>query len=128
MDGLIRHRSFDAQAFVTFGLAFLHASARVRSPQVTRSVGVAPTLPSGVVGLYPLRISIHVGPVLRRRMRTTGWRTGDVAFTRAGVFAFISSTLLWTLFSWHHFLYMALSQPYTYFSHRLPVHPEIWHA
>ncbi|MEY2520645.1 MAG: hypothetical protein QOF24_2404 [Verrucomicrobiota bacterium] len=62
----VRGFSFDAQSFVSFRLAFGAAPAGVRSPEIARSVGVAATLPFGLVGHDAFRIAIDVGLLLRR--------------------------------------------------------------
>lgn len=60
VDGFVRGFSFDAQSFVSFRLALGAASAHVRSPEITRSVGIAPALPLGLVGYDSFRIPIDV--------------------------------------------------------------------
>ena len=69
VDGFVRGFSFDAQSFVSFSLAFGAGSARVRSPEITRSVGVAAALPFGLVGHDSFRIAIDVCLVLGSRFR-----------------------------------------------------------
>ncbi len=64
VDGVVRGFSFDAQSFVSLRLAFGAAPAHVGSAQIARSVGVAATLPLGLVGHDPFRIPIDVGLLL----------------------------------------------------------------
>ena len=64
VDGFIRGGPFDPQSFVAFSLLFGTASAHVGSPKITRSVGVAPALPFGLVGYHSFRIPIGVSLVL----------------------------------------------------------------
>jgi hypothetical protein len=68
VDGFVRGFSFDAQPFVSFGLAFGAASARIRSSEIARSVGVAPALPFGFVGYDAFRIPIDVSLMLGSRI------------------------------------------------------------
>jgi hypothetical protein len=69
VDSFVRGFSFDAQSFVSFSLAFGTAPAHVRSPQITRSVGVAATLQFGFVGLDSFCVPVDVCLVLRGRIR-----------------------------------------------------------
>ena len=87
VDGFVRGFSFDAQSFVSLSLAFGAASAHVRSPKVTRSVGVAATLPFSLVGDVSFRVPVYVGLVLRIRI-----------------------TLPWCLFPGCHFLCLDVSR------------------
>ena len=64
VDGYVRGFSFDAQSFVSFGLALGAAPAHIRSPEIARSVGVAATLPFGLVRLDSFRVPIDVCLVL----------------------------------------------------------------
>ena len=64
VDGFVRGFSFDAQSFVSLRLAFRAGSAHIRSPEITRSVGVAATLPFSLVGHDSFRIPIDVCLVL----------------------------------------------------------------
>ena len=66
VDGFVRRFSLDAQSFVSFGLAFGTASARVSSPQITRRIGVASTLPFGLIGHNSFSVPIDVRLVFRR--------------------------------------------------------------
>jgi hypothetical protein len=68
VDGYIRGFSFDAQSFVSFGLAFGAASAHVRSAKIARSVGVAAALPFGFVGYDSFRVPIDVCLMLGSRI------------------------------------------------------------
>jgi hypothetical protein len=61
VDRFVRGFSFDPQSFIALSLAFCAAPARIRSSEITRSVGVAATLPFGLVGDVPFRIPIDVG-------------------------------------------------------------------
>ena len=65
VDGFVRGFSFDAQSFVSLCLALGAAPAHVRPVEIARSVGVAATLPLGLVGLDSFRIAIGVCLVLR---------------------------------------------------------------
>jgi hypothetical protein len=60
VDGFVGGFSFDAQPFVSLRLALGAAPAHIRSPEIARSVGVAPALPLGLVGLDSFRVPIHV--------------------------------------------------------------------
>jgi hypothetical protein len=60
VDGFVRGFSFDAQSFVSLGLAFGAAPAHIRSPEIARSVGVAATLPLGFVSHDAFRVAIDV--------------------------------------------------------------------
>jgi hypothetical protein len=64
-DGFVRGLSFDTQSFVSLRLAFGATPADVGSAQIARSVGIAPTLPLGLVGHDSFRIAIGVCLVLR---------------------------------------------------------------
>lgn len=64
VDGFVRGFPFDAQSFVSLSLALGAASAGIRSPEITRSVGIAPALPLGLVGYDSFRIPIDVGLLL----------------------------------------------------------------
>ena len=66
VDGFVGGFSFNAQSFVSLGLALGAAPAHIRSPEIARRVGVAATLALGLVGLDPLRVAIDVCLVLRR--------------------------------------------------------------
>ena len=59
-DGFVRSFSLDAQSFVSLCLALGAAPARIRSPEIARSVGVAAALPFGLVGHDSFRIPIDV--------------------------------------------------------------------
>ena len=63
-DRFVRGFSLDAQSFVSLRLAFGAASAHIRSSEIARSVGVAATLPFGLVGHDSFRVAIDVGLVL----------------------------------------------------------------
>ncbi len=64
VDGFVRGFSFNAQSFVSLRLAFGAAPAHIRSAEIARSVGVASTLPFGLVGLDSFRVPIDVCLVL----------------------------------------------------------------
>ena len=63
-DGFVRGFSLDAQSFVSLRLAFGATPADVRSAEIARSVGVAATLPLGLVGHDSFRVAIDVGLLL----------------------------------------------------------------
>ena len=60
VNGIVRSFSFDAQSFVSLRLALGAGPARIRSPEIARSVRVAATLQFGLVGLDPFRVPIDV--------------------------------------------------------------------
>ena len=64
VDGFVRSFSLDAQSFVSLRLALGAAPAHIRSPEIARSVGVAPALPLGFVGHDSFRIAIDIGLLL----------------------------------------------------------------
>ncbi len=64
VDGFVRGFSFDAQPLIAFSLSFGAAPAGVRSPEISRCVGVAATLSFSLVSLDSLGIPIGVGLVL----------------------------------------------------------------
>jgi len=66
VDGFVRGFSFDAQSFVAFGLAFGAAPAHVGSAEIAGSVGVAATLPFGLVGDHALSVPVDVCLVFGR--------------------------------------------------------------
>jgi hypothetical protein len=105
IDGFVRGLSFDPQSFVPFSLAFGAASARIRSAQIARSIGVAAALPFGFVGHDAFRIPIDVSLVLGIRI-----------------------ALFWRFFPGCHFLYVFVSRENADYSNGLPTHPAIWAA
>ena len=64
VDGFVRGFSFDAQSFVAFSLLFGPGPTHIGSATITRSVGVAATLPLCFVGHHSFRIPIDVGLML----------------------------------------------------------------
>ena len=65
IDRFVRSLSFDAESFISFGLALFAAPFPIRSPQVARSVRVASTLQFGLVRYYSFRIPAYVRLLLR---------------------------------------------------------------
>ena len=98
VNGLVRGFSFDAQPFVSFSLAFSAASARIRSPEIARSVGIAPTSQLGLVGLAAFRVPIDIGLALGRRIGATGWLAGWATSIRL-----LALALPWIFFPRCHF-------------------------
>jgi hypothetical protein len=64
VDRFVRGFSFDPQPFVSLCLSLGAAPAHVRPAEIARSVGVAATLPFGLVGLDSFRVAIDVCLVL----------------------------------------------------------------
>ena len=60
VDSFVGGFSFNAQSFVSLCLALGAAPAHVGSAEIARSVGVAATLPFGLVGLDSFRVPIDV--------------------------------------------------------------------
>lgn len=100
VDGYVRGFSFDTQSFVSLSLAFRAASARIRSSEIARSIGVTAALPFGFVGHHSFGIPINVCLVVRVR----------IAFA-------------WRLFPGCHFLYVCVSREKADYSNGLPALP-----
>jgi len=81
VNGFVRGFSFNAQSFVSLRLALGAAPAHVGSAEIARSVGVASTLPFGLVGLDSFRIAIDVCLVLGSRIRVSARLAGWEGFT-----------------------------------------------